>query len=176
MPERRPCVNRGTVSAELKYRLFSRCTAARSSFGWSDCKQHSLLLLRVKNEYCQNMKNSEIAVSFLEMASSGAVREAYEKFIHPSFTHHNVYFPGDRASLFHGMEESAGRFPDKKLEVVRTIEEADLVAVHGKVRLKPDGPAIALIHIFRVLDGKIIEEWEAGQEVPSDSPNVNGAF
>lgn len=25
-------------------------------------------------------------------------------------------------------------------------------------------------------EGKIIEEWEAGEEVPKDSPNENGVF
>ena len=51
-----------------------------------------------------------------------------------------------------------------------------LVAVHGRVRLTPSRPWIALIHIFRFQDNQIIEEWEAGQEVPQDSPNQHGAF
>jgi predicted SnoaL-like aldol condensation-catalyzing enzyme len=37
-------------------------------------------------------------------------------------------------------------------------------------------PEIALIHIFRFEDGSIIEEWEAAQEVPKESPNENGMF
>jgi len=37
-------------------------------------------------------------------------------------------------------------------------------------------PWIALIHIFRFEGYKIEEEWEAGQEIPKESPNENGAF
>jgi hypothetical protein len=43
------------------------------------------------------MNNKERAISFLCLASSGNVREAYDTYIHPQFRHHNSYFPGDRA-------------------------------------------------------------------------------
>ena len=122
------------------------------------------------------MNNKERAISFLHLASSGKVREAYETYVHPDFRHHNPYVPGDRASLLAGMEESAAQFPKKEFEAVRALEDGDLVAVHGRVRLTPNSPWIALIHIFRFKDNQIIEEWEVNQEVPKDSPNKNGVF
>jgi predicted SnoaL-like aldol condensation-catalyzing enzyme len=122
------------------------------------------------------MKNKESAISFLRLASSGNVREAYETYIHPDFRHHNAYFHGDRASLLAAMEENAATFPQKEFEAVRTLKDGDLVAVHGRVRLTPNSPWIALIHIFRFKDNQIIEEWEASQEVPKESPNENGVF
>src|SRR5262249_14927574 len=39
------------------------------------------------------------ATAFLRMAAEGRVREAYERYIAPTFRHHNVYFKGDRESL-----------------------------------------------------------------------------
>jgi len=122
------------------------------------------------------IKQKEIAVSFLHLASSGKVREAYEKYIHPDFFHHNPYFKGDRESLLKGMEESADQFPHKMFVAIRALEDGNLVAVHGKVQLQPGMPWIALIHIFRFEGDLIIEEWEAAQEVPNESPNENGVF
>lgn len=121
-------------------------------------------------------RRKEISASFLELAAAGRVREAYRNYVHPQFRHHNPFFPGDRESLLLGMEGSAGQFPDKALKILRMIEEGDMVAVHSKVRLRPDAGEIALIHIFRFEGDLIIEEWEAGQEIPEDSPNENGAF
>jgi predicted SnoaL-like aldol condensation-catalyzing enzyme len=118
----------------------------------------------------------EIAVTFLTLASAGKVREAYQSYVHPRFRHHNPYFKGDRESLMAGMELSMVEFPNKVFEAVRVLEDGDFVVVHGKVRLNPDMPEIALIHIFRFEDGSIIEEWEAAQEVPKVSPNENGMF
>ena len=72
------------------------------------------------------------------MASSGKVREAYDRYVHPDFFHHNPYFKGDRESLLAGMEESAVEFPDKAFEAVRVLEDGEFVVVHGRIRLKPD--------------------------------------
>jgi len=118
----------------------------------------------------------DIAISFLRLASSGNIREAYETYIHPRFIHHNPYFKGDRESLLAGMEESAIRFPNKIFDVIRVLEDGELVAVHGKVKLEKNMPEISLMHIFRFDHNLIIEEWEASQETPKESPNKNGIF
>lgn len=121
------------------------------------------------------MNKKEIATSFLQLASSGKVREAYEKYIHPQFRHHNAYFKGDRESLLKGMEENAKQFPNKTYETLRALEDGNLVVIHGKVKLSADSQW-SVIHIFRFEEGKIIELWEASQQVLKDSPNKNGIF
>jgi predicted SnoaL-like aldol condensation-catalyzing enzyme len=121
------------------------------------------------------MNKKEITMSFLRLASSGKVREAYEKYIHPQFLHHNAYFKGDRKSLLKGMEQNAKEFPNKTYETLRVFEDGDLVAIHGKVKLSPESQW-SVIHIFRFEEGKIIELWEASQEVLKNSPNKNGVF
>jgi predicted SnoaL-like aldol condensation-catalyzing enzyme len=117
-----------------------------------------------------------IAISFLKLASLGNVREAYEKHIAPDFRHHNPYFKGDAESLKKGMAENAAKFPNKILEVQRALEDGDLVAIHSRVRLKPEELGIALVHIFRFRDYSIVELWDLGQPVPDDSPNEFGMF
>ena len=119
----------------------------------------------------------EMAIAFLQAAASGRVREAYERYVHSDFRHHNPYFPGDRESLLRAMEEAAVASPNKSIEPKRVLEDGDLVAVHSRVRrADPNAPDIAVVHILRFQDGLIMEEWEAGNEVPPDSPNQNGAF
>lgn len=118
----------------------------------------------------------DIAVAFLKQASSGKAREAFNLYVHPQFTHHNPYFSGDGNSLLIGMEENAVQFPDKVFEVLRVLEDGDFVVVHGRVRLSPELPEIVLMHMFHFEGDRIIEEWEAAQEVPPESPNENGMF
>lgn len=116
----------------------------------------------------------EIATSFLQMASSGRVHEAFEKYVHPDFIHHLVFFKGDRQSFLRAMEENAREFPDKTYETMHALEDGELVAVHGKVTL--GSQVFGVIHIFRFADDKIIESWEASQEALADSPNEYGLF
>ena len=126
-----------------------------------------------------SMKQSDrkqSAVSFLKLAASGKLDEAYSNFISPNFRHHNPYFAGDAESLKAGMAEAHEKFPDTTLEVQHVLEEGDLVAVHSRVRHSANTPAIAVVHIFRFEGDRVAELWDIGQEGPKDSPNENGMF
>ncbi len=120
----------------------------------------------------------EIAMSFLELAASGKVREAYSKYVGPSFRHHNAYFRGDRESLLRAMEESAAKNPNKKFEIKKVLEDGDIVATYSHVQQRRGDLDlnIAVIHMFRFMEGMIVEMWDVGQEIPKDSPNENGMF
>ena len=96
------------------------------------------------------MSKKNIATDFLKLASSGKVREAYEKYVSLDFKHHNAYFKGDRQSLLEAMEEASVKSPNKSIEIVRVLEDGDLVATHSRVlRADQNAPEIAVVHIFR---------------------------
>lgn len=118
----------------------------------------------------------ERAVSFLELAASGRVDQAYADYVGDGFLHHNPYFRGDAASLKAAMAENAAQNPRKTLEVKRALEDGDLVAVHSHVRQKPEDPGAAVVHLFRFEKGRIVELWDVGQPVMDEGPNEHGMF
>src|SRR5204862_7832077 len=118
---------------------------------------------------------TETATSFLKLASSGKLDEAYAK-VSPDFRHHNPYFKGDAASLKAGMAEAHEKFPATILEVQHLLEDGEFVAVHSRVQHGPETSAIAVVHIFRFAGEQIVELWDVGMEVPVDSPNEYGMF
>ena len=120
--------------------------------------------------------NKDAAVTFLKLAASGKVQEAYYRFVGLEFKHHNPFFEGSAAALSAAMEENANQNPDKTLEVKRAIAEGDFVAVHAHVKHKLNDPGAAVIHIFRFENGRIVELWDLGQPVPESSPNQYGMF
>ena len=124
----------------------------------------------------QESKRKQAAISFLKLASSGNLDEAYDNHVGANFRHHNPYFPGDAESLKAGMAEAHKKFPHTTLEVQHVFESEDLAAVHSRVRHSPDTPEIAVVHIFRFAGDRIVEMWDVGQEAPKDSPNQNGMF
>src|SRR6266704_3535856 len=115
----------------------------------------------------------QIAISFLKLAASGKLDEAYSH-VSPNFRHHNPYFPGDAESLKAGMAEAAAKFPNTTLDVQRLFEEGDTVAVHSRVRHSADTPEIAVVHIMRFEGDRIAEMSDVGMQAPPDSPNQNG--
>ena len=120
--------------------------------------------------------NREVATEFLTQAAVGNAREMMRKHAHPEFVHHNPWFAADAESLAAAMDDNARDNPAKQLEVLRTIAEGPLVALHARVQHKPGAPWFALVHLFRFEDGRIREMWDVGQEVPADSPNQHGMF
>lgn len=119
---------------------------------------------------------TDIAVEFLSLCASGKVREGYDRHVAANFRHHNAYFPGDRDSLLTAMEQSAQSEPNKSFTVRQTIESADRVAVLSHLRRQQAELEYAVVHILRFEDGKIVEMWDVGQEIPRDSPNQLGMF
>ncbi len=124
----------------------------------------------------EKISRKEAAVSFLRLASSGQVAEAYRAYVGANFRHHNPYFKGDAVTLMAAMEENASQYPDKAIDIYHTLEEGDLVAVHARVRLKPGDRGVATIHLFRFEGDRIVELWDVGQAVPEMTPNENGMF
>ena len=120
--------------------------------------------------------HADIATSFLRMCARGEVRDAYDRYVSKDFVHHNAWFAGDRESLLRAMEESAAKEPNKSFEVRQVIDGGDKVAVLSHLKRVDAGLEYAVVHIARIVDGKIAELWDLGQEIPKDSPNELGMF
>jgi len=116
------------------------------------------------------------AVSFLRLAGSGKVRDAYERYVGHTFRHHNAFFRGGRESLMKAMEDNAAKNPDKVLDVKLALQDGNYVAVHSHVRQNARDRGAAVVHIFRFEDDRIVELWDLGQAIPQDSPNRHGMF
>lgn len=108
------------------------------------------------------------------MASAGRVREAWAKYVHADFRHHDVCFRGDRDSFLAAMEENAQTYSDKNHETLRALEHGDVVAIHGRVAF--GGSRRSVIHIFRCRENRIVGKWVASREAWGGSPNENGIF
>jgi predicted SnoaL-like aldol condensation-catalyzing enzyme len=120
--------------------------------------------------------HKDTAVSFMRLVGSGKVRDAYDRYVDANFLHHNAFFHGDRESLLKAMEESAAKNPHKVLDVKRTLEDGNYVAVHSHIRQHAQDRGVAAVHIFRFENDRIAELWDVGQAIPQDSPNEHGMF
>jgi len=121
-------------------------------------------------------ENTNSAVFFLKLASSGKVSEAFEKYIGHGFRHHNPFFEVSAESLQAGMEENAKQSPNKVFTILRMVSEGDFVVTHSHVQQNPEQRGAVVVHIFRFENGKIVELWDVGQPVPESSPNQNEMF
>jgi predicted SnoaL-like aldol condensation-catalyzing enzyme len=120
------------------------------------------------------MTNTEKAIEFLQLASSGRVRDAYDRHTGERFKHHNAHFAAGADALRNAMEEAHRTDPNKGLDVQRTVADGNYVWVHSRVR--KEARVYVAVHIFRFDAGRVAELWDVAAEVPARSPNTDGAF
>ncbi len=122
----------------------------------------------------QHLKDA--AKDFLTLCAAGRAHEAFPKHAGPGFRHHNPWFPADAQSLMTAMDDNARQQPDKTFEILRTLQDGNLVATHSRVRMSADQPEIAVVHLMRFEGDRIVEFWDVAQPQPKDSPNRDGMF
>jgi predicted SnoaL-like aldol condensation-catalyzing enzyme len=66
--------------------------------------------------------------------------------------------------------------PHSIVSSVQVVAEGDLVAVHYHYQADAADRGQAVEEVFRVRDGKIVEHWDAHQDVPATSANPNTMF
>jgi len=120
--------------------------------------------------------NKESAVQFLQLVVARKIEEAYQKYVDPNGKHHNAYFPAGFAALKQGMIDAHTKFPNTQLSVKHVLGDGEVVAVHSHVKHKPEDRGVAVVHLFRFQNGKIVEMWDCGMPIPEDSPNADGVF
>jgi predicted SnoaL-like aldol condensation-catalyzing enzyme len=124
----------------------------------------------------QHNSNKELAIRFLELASSGEADKACERYVLSSGKHHSPHFAAGFAALKAAMQENHRQFPDKRITIKHAIGEDEMVAVHSHVVLVPGDLGVATLHLFRFEGGKIVELWDFGQPIQADSSNSDGPF
>jgi predicted SnoaL-like aldol condensation-catalyzing enzyme len=68
------------------------------------------------------------------------------------------------------------KFPNNRSEIKRIFADGDYVIVHVHAVREPGTRGNAIIDIFRLENGKVVEHWDAVQPIPEKAANDNGMF
>jgi predicted SnoaL-like aldol condensation-catalyzing enzyme len=120
-------------------------------------------------------ENKRIAREWHELALRQP-EEAVAKYIGPNYRQHNPGSADGSESLIMTMKWFTQNFPELRMETKRIIAEGDLVVLHSHLILKPGDRGSAVVEIFRLENGKIVEHWDVAQEIPEKSANDNTMF
>ena len=65
------------------------------------------------------------------------------------------------------------KFPNSHSEIKRSFADGDYVILHVHAVREPGTRGNAIVDIFKLEDGKIVEHWDVIQPVPENRANVN---
>src|ERR1044072_5096148 len=106
-------------------------------------------------------KNRELILS---MFSAGSARVITD-LMADDYRQHNPTVADGKAGAIEFFAEQFRLYPDAKARVVHVAADGDLVWAHAHIVRFPKDPGLALVDIFRIRDGKLVEHWDVIQNV-----------
>jgi predicted SnoaL-like aldol condensation-catalyzing enzyme len=120
--------------------------------------------------------NNKLVMDFYTLAFvKGNVEEAFDKYIGDTYIQHDPGLPDGKEAAVEFLSKLFSN-PQMNVSIKRVIAEDELVALHVHSKSSPDDPGQAIVEIYRVEKGKIVEHWGVFQTVPEKSANKNTMF
>ena len=120
--------------------------------------------------------NKENAINFYRMAYDGNPREAVKRFVGSEYIQHNPLVGDGKEPFIQYFERMAREYPNKSIEFVRAVAEGELVALHTH-QIWPGNDQYVTMDFFRFDEqGKIVEHWDAMQQIPEESAHNNTMY
>jgi predicted SnoaL-like aldol condensation-catalyzing enzyme len=125
----------------------------------------------------QSESNKAIVRDYYDLAfNQKKPEEAVAKHMGPYYRQHNPQAADGPEPFIAFVRGFAQAFPSMKVDMKRMIAEGDLVVVHSHLTREPGDRGAAVVDIFRLENGKIVEHWDVVQEIPESSANNNTMF
>lgn len=120
--------------------------------------------------------NRQLVIYFYNQFFNEHKVEQAAKILAEDYIQHNPEVPDGKAPLVGYFEEYFRIHPQSRAEIVRSATDNDLVFLHVHSVEDADDRGQAVVDIFRVENGVIVEHWDVIQAVPETSANNNTMF
>jgi predicted SnoaL-like aldol condensation-catalyzing enzyme len=120
--------------------------------------------------------NKKTVVEFYDAALNRKDFEAASRFFGPRYVQHNPNAPDGIEGFKAFLGFLREKFPQSRSEIKRVWAEGDYVILHVHAVRTPGARGSAIVDVFKMENGKIVEHWDVIQEIPEKAANSNGMF
>ena len=121
-------------------------------------------------------ENKRTVLDFYDKGLNQKDFEAASRHFGNRYIQHNPNAADGPAGFRGFVQFLKDKFPQSRSEIKRTFAEGDYVIVHVHAVREPGTRGSAIIDIFRLENGKIVEHWDVAQPIPEKAANPNGMF
>ncbi|PFB92200.1 pyruvate kinase [Bacillus cereus] len=129
-----------------------------------------------KDDVTEKEKNKKMVVDFYNEVFNKHNIDIIPKYVSEDYKQHNPFVADGRKAFMDFFKEDFAKNPNSSAEIKRVVAEGDTVALHVHSRTNPQDKGVAIVDIFRIKSGKIVEHWDVIQEIPSEAANDNTMF
>ncbi|HYM03837.1 MAG TPA: ester cyclase [Stellaceae bacterium] len=120
--------------------------------------------------------NKKAVVAFYDAAINHKDFAAAETYIGSHYTQHNPNAADGPEGLKKFVEFLREKFPNAHSEIKQVFADGDYVILHVHAVREPNTLGSAIVDIFKLENGKVVEHWDVIQPVPEKAANTNGMF
>ena len=120
--------------------------------------------------------NLKLVVNFYEQFFNKHEVARAAEVVSENYKQHNPEVPDGKKPFVDYFSQFFKETPQSKARIVRTATSGDLVWLQVHSTNSPSDRGQAVLDIFRVKKGKIVEHWDIIQDVPAQSANGNTMF
>ena len=120
--------------------------------------------------------NKKIVAAFYDAALNQKDFDAASKYLGPRYTQHNPGAADGPEGLKGFVNFLKEKFPNNRSEIKRMFADGDYVIVHVHAVREPGTRGNAIVDIFKLENGKVVEHWDVVQPIPEKPANNNGMF
>lgn len=121
--------------------------------------------------------NRKIVTDFYEgVFLKHQVKEYADRYIGNQYIQHNPHVPDGKEPFVNYFTQYFKEKPQAKNSIKRVIADGNLVALHVHSVQDNQDLGEAIVDIFRVENGKIVEHWDVIQPITTSSANNNTMF
>ena len=120
--------------------------------------------------------NKKAVLEFYEAGLNRKDFEAAAKYFGPKYIQHNPGAPDGIEGFRTFVNFLREKFPNSHSEIKKSFAEGDYVILHVHAVREPGTRGRAIVDIFRLENGKIVEHWDVAQDIPEKMPHNNGMF
>ena len=102
--------------------------------------------------------------------------QAFGKYVGPYYRQHNPTVADGKQAIIAGLRQWLPATPDLHYEFKHVYSDGDRVIVHSLVTERKGDRGKAVVDIFRLEHGKVVEHWDVAQPVPEKALNDNTMF
>jgi predicted SnoaL-like aldol condensation-catalyzing enzyme len=122
----------------------------------------------------QQESNKKMVTEFYQELFGNKNPDAINKYIGDKYIQHNPGLPDGKEALLQAVKVWFKDAPKEKVDFQHVAADGDLVWLH--VRSKSGQKVRAIVDIFRIENGKIVEHWDVIQEIPEKSASDHPMF
>ena len=136
----------------------------------------AVLMAAAASAHADPESNKKAVIAFYDKALNQKDFDAAAPYFGPKYIQHNPGAPDGIEGFKAFIAMRKEKFPNAKSEIKRAFAEGDFVILHVFGHREPGDRGVAIVDIFRLENGKIVEHWDVIQPIPEKTANNNGMF